>query len=76
MRTLRNLGDRAKLTSYMMAMLARIWRHWRVWDPLDSSRKQWILPLRSRSMTRAVIFLEVSAAPINRDARRYEVSLD
>ncbi|GFU84975.1 hypothetical protein TNCV_3897021 [Trichonephila clavipes] len=76
MRTWRNLGGGAKLASFWRPSWLPIWRHWRpcwrVRNPLDSSRNLWRGLLTSCSRTRAVIFLEVFTAPINRDAGRNE----
>ncbi|GFX92215.1 hypothetical protein TNCV_1741351 [Trichonephila clavipes] len=63
MRTWRNLGGRANL-ALLLASLATMIASSE--NPLDPSRNSWRGPITLRSMTRAVIFLEVSATPINR----------
>ncbi|GFU59415.1 hypothetical protein TNCV_2299671 [Trichonephila clavipes] len=71
MRTWRNLGGRAKLHHFWQPSRRSFLPHWRpcwrVRNPLDSSRNLWRDPLTARSITRAVIFLDVSVTPINRE---------
>ncbi|GFW53858.1 hypothetical protein TNCV_2446501 [Trichonephila clavipes] len=84
MRTWRNLGDRAKLASFLeiqlatnlATILASLATMLASSEPLLGSSRKQISPLVSRSMIRVDIFLEVSVAPMERMLAGAAMSLD